>query len=129
MIQPYTVRSGIPVIGPLVAWLRRNLTSHLREPYLDPTLRRQDRFNWLVVQAMRQVSRLLDEPAAQPELEQRLTQVETRVDALLAWVDLQIEQAQQATSPVEREQALASLRAQLAELRQAPQQQSEGDGR
>jgi hypothetical protein len=56
MLKPYVVRSGVPVIGPLIVWLRRNLTSHLREPYLDPTLRRQERFNWLVVQTMRQVN-------------------------------------------------------------------------
>ncbi|MCL7453828.1 MAG: hypothetical protein M8467_12370, partial [Anaerolineae bacterium] len=38
MHHDYEVRSRLPVVGPLVAWVRRNLTSHLREPYLDPTL-------------------------------------------------------------------------------------------
>lgn len=53
MLRDYAVRSRIPLVGGLVAWLRRNLTSHLREPYLDPTLERQVAFNrtvldWLV---------------------------------------------------------------------------------
>lgn len=52
MLRSYTVRSGLPVVGPLIAWIRRNLTSHLREPYLDPTLERQVAFNRRVVRAM-----------------------------------------------------------------------------
>src|SRR5690606_38663754 len=66
IIRPYVVRSNAPVVGPLIAWTRRNLTSHLREPYLDPTLRRQEGFNWLVVQTLRQINRLLNhaQPAA-----------------------------------------------------------------
>jgi glycosyltransferase involved in cell wall biosynthesis len=44
--QPgYTVRSGLPVVGRAVAWLRRQLTSHLKEPYLDPMIAGQERFN------------------------------------------------------------------------------------
>ncbi|NNJ09630.1 glycosyltransferase family 4 protein [Chloroflexales bacterium ZM16-3] len=41
----YAVRSDIPLIGPAVAWLRRQLTSHIKEPYLDPMIAEQDRFN------------------------------------------------------------------------------------
>lgn len=83
ILQPYTVRSGLPIIGPLIAWLRRNLTSHLREPYLDPTLRRQERFNWLVVQTLTQAAQVLAQlQAAQAEnaqLRQRLLQVEAEL--------------------------------------------------
>ena len=44
--QPaYRVRSGLPLVGPAVAWLRRQLTSHLKEPYLDPMMAGQERFN------------------------------------------------------------------------------------
>ena len=43
--RDYQVRSRIPLVGPLVSWVRRNLTSHLREPYLDPALDRQVAFN------------------------------------------------------------------------------------
>ncbi|NTU83748.1 MAG: glycosyltransferase family 4 protein, partial [Chloroflexales bacterium] len=41
----YSVRSGLPLVGPAVAWLRRQLTSHLKEPYLDPVIAGQERFN------------------------------------------------------------------------------------
>ncbi|MEI7772528.1 MAG: hypothetical protein WCI67_21240 [Chloroflexales bacterium] len=33
------------MVGPAVAWLRRQLTAHLKEPYLDPIIAGQDRFN------------------------------------------------------------------------------------
>lgn len=43
--QPtYQVRSSVPIIGPLIAWVRRHLTAHLREPYLDPIVARQEHF-------------------------------------------------------------------------------------
>lgn len=41
----YTVRSRLPIAGRLIAWTRRQLTSHLREPYLDPMIARQEAFN------------------------------------------------------------------------------------
>jgi len=41
----YRVASRVPVIGRLITWGRTQLTSHLREPYLDPILARQERFN------------------------------------------------------------------------------------
>lgn len=53
MQRGYEVRSRLPIIGPLVAWVRRNLTSHLREPYLDPTLERQVRLNRELVAVLR----------------------------------------------------------------------------
>ena len=52
MLRGYTVRSRAPLVGRLIAWIRRNLTSHLREPYLDPTLERQVAFNRAMVQAL-----------------------------------------------------------------------------
>lgn len=52
MLRGYTVRSNAPLVGRLIAWIRRNLTSHLREPYLDPTLERQVAFNRSMVQAL-----------------------------------------------------------------------------
>ena len=70
MLRGYRVRSRVPVIGPLIAWVRRNLTSHLREPYLDPTLERQVAVNRELVTAMRG---LLDRQA---DLEKRLAQLE-----------------------------------------------------
>ncbi len=55
MLRGYVVHSGIPFLGSFVAWLRRNLTSHLREPYVDPTFERQVSFNYQVIHLMRQL--------------------------------------------------------------------------
>jgi hypothetical protein len=79
MPRDYVVRSRLPVVGPLLAWLRRNLTSHLREPYIDPTFQRQELFN-------RQVAKTLDGLVRQQatrlaELEQRLASLERRLPA------------------------------------------------
>jgi hypothetical protein len=41
----YQVRSSLPGVGRLVAWARQQLTAHLREPYLDPIVARQEQFN------------------------------------------------------------------------------------
>lgn len=52
MQRDYVVRSRLPLVGPVLAWLRRNLTSHLREPYIDPTFQRQERFNQQLVRTI-----------------------------------------------------------------------------
>ena len=101
----------------MIVWLRRNLTSHLREPYLDPTLRRQERFNWLVVQTMRQINRLLESPITrQRELDQRVTQLEVQMESMLEFLDEQLG-AIQGAAPAERDAALATLHQKIAELR------------
>jgi hypothetical protein len=41
----YKIRSQLPVFGSLIAWGRWQLTSHLKEPYLDPMIQRQETFN------------------------------------------------------------------------------------
>ena len=56
MNRDYVVRSGVPIVGPLIAWIRRTLTSHLWEPYLDPTLQRQVEFNAHTIQVLRQLA-------------------------------------------------------------------------
>lgn len=120
IVQPYVVRSDAPLVGPLIAWTRRNLTSHLREPYLDPTLRRQERFNWLVVQTLRQISRVLTRPQTTSEgLEGRVAQLETQLDAVLDYLAAQVEQMQQIDDPAARTAALVDLAAQIDRLRQA----------
>jgi hypothetical protein len=70
MLRDYRVRSRVPVVGPLIAWVRRNLTSHLREPYLDPTLERQVAVNRELVIALRGLLH------RQADLEKRLAQLE-----------------------------------------------------
>lgn len=44
-LRDYVVRSHIPLVGPLLVWLRRNLTSHVKEPYLDRIIERQVNYN------------------------------------------------------------------------------------
>ncbi len=69
MLRGYRVRSKLPLIGPLIAWFRRNLTSHLREPYLDPILERQVALNRELVAILQ-------------EMLQRQTALETRLKRL-----------------------------------------------
>jgi len=84
MDRGYVVRSNLPLIGPLIAWVRRNLTSHLREPYLDPALERQVAFNREVVQTLQRVlARSSEEAAAlEPNVAARLADLETQLEEL-----------------------------------------------
>lgn len=50
----YAVQSRLPLLGSIIVWFRRNITSHLREPYLDPMLRKQEVFNWQLVSWLKQ---------------------------------------------------------------------------
>ena len=100
MIRGYVVRSKMPVVGRVVAWLRRNLTSHLREPYVDPMFERQVAFNRQMVQLMRQIieqvsaymgvseSVLSDAMGRTRELEARIGRMEALAGLLLAQVSL-----------------------------------------
>ncbi len=73
ILYGYVVRSRLPIIGPLVAWLRKNLTSHLREPYLDPMFTRQVAFNQRVVQQFRTFNE---------EISARISEADRRIAAL-----------------------------------------------
>ncbi|MBN1888131.1 MAG: hypothetical protein JW850_09080 [Thermoflexales bacterium] len=55
-LRGYQVRSKLAIIGGLIAWVRRNLTSHLREPYIDPALERQMTFNRLAIDCLRDIT-------------------------------------------------------------------------
>src|SRR5690606_33946028 len=67
MTHNYVVRSHLPILGPILAWLRRNLTSHLREPYIDPTFERQELYNQQVAQLLATV--IQQEAATQAALQ------------------------------------------------------------
>ncbi len=90
MQHDYVVRSQLPLIGPLLAWFRRNLTSHLREPYVDPTFERQELFNWQTVQTLQvlaaQLMRLQENPEAVAHGAARITELEQQVAELAAEV-------------------------------------------
>ncbi len=83
MLRGYTVRSRIPLLGPLVAWARRNATSHLREPYLDPTLERQVEVNRRTAGWLELAAKELEAAARrQAELEARIRDLEDQVQEL-----------------------------------------------
>ncbi|MCB0075971.1 MAG: glycosyltransferase family 4 protein [Anaerolineales bacterium] len=60
MDRGYEVRSAIPLVAPI----RRHLTSHLHQPYIDPTFERQSAFNQSVVELLQH---LLAERQPTPE--------------------------------------------------------------
>ncbi|MEJ2211839.1 MAG: glycosyltransferase family 1 protein, partial [Anaerolineae bacterium] len=82
-LRGYVVRSRAPLVGPLIAWVRRNLTSHLREPYLDPIVERQVTVNRRTAEWLQRAARALDAAARrQDELEARLEEIQARLDEM-----------------------------------------------
>ncbi len=81
MIKNYVIQSRLPVVGGLIAWVRRALTSHLREPYLDPMLRRQEAYNWLVVHTLRHLVHNFAQPIV-PTADERIAKLEIEVARL-----------------------------------------------
>ena len=133
MLRDYTVRSGLPVVGPLIAWFRRNLTSHLREPYVDPTFERQVAFNQEMIQVVGQAmaymlahsgvqeDTLQDSVQRQRELGHRME----RVEAWLGLVSAQITLLEAGGSNQPDSAQLAELCQRIEELRQALAPQDE----
>lgn len=85
MNRSFQPRSGLPVLGRFVTWLRRNLTFHVREMYLDPTLERQVAFN-------RQTSRVLQALVEQTQATSSLLKNTSESDGHIAraetWLNL-----------------------------------------
>jgi len=67
MLRGYAVQSKLPLIGRFIVWIRRNLTSHLREPYMDPMFERQVTFNRQVLNLIRQLVDLDVMTSARPD--------------------------------------------------------------
>lgn len=87
-LRGYVVRSKAPLIGPLLAWVRRNLTSHLREPYLDPMIERQVAQNWRLAEWVNRAGGALAVSARrQASLEARVRTLEAQVEALTCHPD------------------------------------------
>ena len=61
-LRSYRIRSRVPLLGPLIEWVRYNLTTHVKEAYLDRIVERQVMYNRQVaqeIQALREeVARL-----------------------------------------------------------------------
>lgn len=82
-LRDYQVRSRAPLVGPLIVWVRRNLTSHLREPYLDPTIERQVALNRQIAEWLRRAaSTLAASSERQTKLEARVKDLEVQIKAL-----------------------------------------------
>lgn len=62
--REYEVRSAAPLLGPLIVWVRRNLTTHLREAYFDPVFERQAVFNRQIADALCAAWQFLKDRAA-----------------------------------------------------------------
>jgi hypothetical protein len=82
-MRGYQVRSKAPLVGPLIAWVRRNLTSHLREPYLDLIVERQVLFNRRVSAWLERATETLHaHRVSRQELLARIEALETQVEQL-----------------------------------------------
>ena len=117
MLADYQVRSPTPYIGPLIAWVRRNLTSHLREPYIDPTLQRQEAFNLRAVAGLQELAaRLAAQRRSLDETHQVSAALRRSAEQLAAQVDALLD-ALPAGSDAPAQQQIDALRRALTELR------------
>jgi hypothetical protein len=110
--ESYEVRSPTPVVGPVIAWVRRQLTSHLREPYLEPILQKQEHFNWQAVVALEELAREAEmlqaqRAAQQEELARRNRELAGEIAQLLVWIEVLQQQPDPATWQALREKLLA----------------------
>ncbi len=122
MLYGYVVRSRLPIIGPFVAWLRKNLTSHLREPYLDPMFTRQVAFNQRVVQQFQAFNEELSARISAVDrhmtvLRQLCVTLESRIHFLEVQQTLLSTQLTLLESASSHTEDLGQARQQLAELR------------
>ena len=117
MLADYRVRSPTPYAGPLIAWVRRNLTSHLREPYIDPTLQRQEAFNLRAVAGLQELAaRLAAQRRSLDETHQVSAALRRSAEQLAAQVDALLD-ALPAGSDAPAQQQIDALRRALTELR------------
>ena len=143
-LRDYVVRSKAPLVGPLIAWIRRNLTSHLREPYLDPIVERQVEFNRRVAELLWRINNLQAgrlrretgqpsqqmgasearpleiEPQTHPsaDVDARLRLIENRLDLLAAQADLLAVQLPLHPDQSALEQQVEQMRAVIQSVRQ-----------
>lgn len=131
----FALRSRVPVVGPLIVWVRRNLTSHV-QAFLDPLLERQVRFNRLVSDTFARLRGHLgrftaDTEARLEEAAARQAALERRVDLLEGWTavlasQLALEQAAR-TGGVD-DARLAEVQARIDALQARIEAPSQDDG-
>jgi glycosyltransferase involved in cell wall biosynthesis/2-polyprenyl-3-methyl-5-hydroxy-6-metoxy-1,4-benzoquinol methylase len=77
--RAYVIRSDKHLVGPFIEWVRRNMTSHLKEPYLDRIVERQVVFNAHLVRYLRYLANKLEDLETDLGLlESRLSLLETK---------------------------------------------------
>jgi glycosyltransferase involved in cell wall biosynthesis len=86
-MRDYQVSSSTPVVGKFVAWLRRNLTSHIREPYIDPIIDKQEKYNKLILEIL--LPALERSQHHQQRLERQIRLLERRIEQLQAQIEQQ----------------------------------------
>ncbi len=82
-IREYRVRSRVPILGPVIEWIRANLTSHLKEAYLDRIVERQVMYNIAVANTTNLLQRSIEAQDAlikSLQLEIRLLRQESQDD-------------------------------------------------
>ena len=89
-VPGYQVESRLPLVGRMIGWLRRNLTSHLKEPYIDALAQQQTTFNLTIVEQLRQA--LEHAQREQRQLERRVRSLEAEIHALRQTADVSITQ-------------------------------------
>lgn len=114
-LRDYEVRSPTPVFGPFIAWVRRNLTSHLRKPYLDPTLDRQEAFNLRAANALQYLATRLaayEKSTAEREaaLRRNILQMTEQIESLIG--DLPVSEIDDGQA-----ERIADIRSALAHIR------------
>lgn len=79
-LPDYNIQSDLPVVGNIIAWLRRNATSHIKEPYLDQLIRQQNQFNQQLIEQLNTITE--HHLREQRRLERRIRQLEADVAQL-----------------------------------------------
>ncbi|OQA42998.1 MAG: GDP-mannose-dependent alpha-(1-6)-phosphatidylinositol monomannoside mannosyltransferase [Chloroflexi bacterium ADurb.Bin325] len=117
----YTVRSKLPLVGGLIVWVRRNLTSHLKEPYVDRIFQRQQGFNLRAAWIIEELTRRLDESQARgAALAARLESLQQLVADRSTGLEAAHARGEQTALALQRlESAVARLEARLAEAPRA----------
>lgn len=143
-------RSRLPVIGPLIAWVRAAWNSVSTKWYVQPLITQQNEFNALVVNQLRSMAeqlheqeahlveidrriweidrRLVEGSAQSAQLADRIGSQETRIHDLDAWLIAQDrEQSESIHDLAELRVRLVQLRKQVSQVRQ-PLTPAAGDG-
>lgn len=114
VLQETVFRSHVPLIGPLIAWLRSAWNNVSTTWYVRPLIAQQNEFNALVAGQLRRVAEQINSQEAQlSELNHRVGELEGRLRDLSAWLIAQDREHSELVHD------LAELRVQLGRLRKA----------